>query len=141
MTNEILERVKLLCDALLHLSLSFVVERKFRLLSDSQATYATHNEIIVRVTRSDYCLLAVGRVWKVYASLQCAFITRRTQGYASFLSEQKSKRYFVGQHSLRREGWVVSVKQPSPGLQFLDKANFVPELCVCLQLCKTVRVC
>ena len=36
----------------------------------------------------------------------------------SFLSEHKSKRYFVGRHSLRREGYVLSVEQLSPGLSF-----------------------
>ena len=72
--NEILQRGRLLCDTLLHLSLSSLVERQFCKLTNSQAAYIAH-EIIVRVTKSDYCLLALGHVWEVYASLQYAFFT------------------------------------------------------------------
>ena len=40
------------------------------MLTDSQAVCVTHNGIIIHVTKSDYRLLAVGRVWEVYTSLQ-----------------------------------------------------------------------
>ena len=90
-----------------------------------------------------YRLLAVGRVWEVYASLQCAFFTQRAQeSHPS--SRTKSKRYFVGWHSLRREGYLVSVEQPSPGLQFWRRQTLsqnyacvysFAERCVCVSVC------
>ena len=103
------------------------------MLTDSQVACVTHNGIIVRVTKSDYHLLAVRHVWELYASLQCAFFTRRAQG-------QKSKRYFVGQHSLQREGYVVSVEQPSPRLQFRRRLTLSQNYaCVtALRMCECV---
>ena len=45
--------------------------------------------MFVRVKKSDYRLLAVGRVWEVYAFLQSAFFTRRAQEAIIFLGTKQ----------------------------------------------------
>ena len=104
-------------------------------------SHTTQSLYELHCTKSDYHLLAVGHVLEVlYAFLQCSFNPMSSRK-PSFISEQ-GKRYFIGRHSLPREGYVVGVKQSSPGLQFRrTTCNIVPELCVCLQLFVAVCMC
>ena len=76
------------------------------------------------------------RVWEVYSMPSSPNELKK----AVLPLGTKSKHYFVGRHSLRMDGCVVSVEQPSLGLQLLEKAKFVTELCVCLLLCGAVHI-
>ena len=94
--------------------------------------------------KSVYCLSTVGHVWKVYTSLSCAFFTRRAQGFASFLLQPKSKRYFVRRHSIPRESCVVSVGQTPLGLYWLGDTSVLFQTCACICLLAQrtcLRVC
>ena len=52
-------------------------------------------------------------------SLLCTFFRQWTPGHLCFLSEPKSKYYFIGWHSLRREGYIASITQSPLGLNYV----------------------
>ena len=54
-------------------------QKHYYMVTRSYEKLATDNKVFVHVKNSDYRLLAVGRVWEVYASLQSAFFTWRAQ--------------------------------------------------------------
>ena len=61
------------------LPMSLSCQKHYYMVTQSHEKLATDNEVFVRVKKSDYRLLAVGRVWEVYASLQSALFTWRAQ--------------------------------------------------------------
>ena len=73
--------------------------------------------------------------------LPYTFFSWHATGYSSFPSEPKSKHYFIGWLSLRREGCVVSVVQPPLVLVILAESYLRHRRVRVLQLCVAVYVC
>ena len=62
-------------------------------------------------------------------------------GPRMFILPLRTKKcYFIGWHSLSREGCVASVTQPLLGLVILVESDFVTDVCMCLQLCIAMYV-
>ena len=127
------------CTHLLRLSLSCLIERWtwWDLCADQQAIIITNYNSHTPLMKSDCPPLAVDHVQKGQA-----FSTKnlfQPTGHREFilLSEPKRKCYIIKWYSWRREGCVVSIKQPPLGLIILQELT-LPQMFVCLQLCIAV---
>ena len=113
MTNEILKRVRLLCDALHCLSL----------LKGSSACSPT------------------ARLWDAFGKSTVLYSVPSLPGElkkAILPLGTKSKCYLVGRHSLWREGCVVIVEQPAPRLQC--RRLTLSQNYACVKLCVAARM-
>ena len=105
--------------------LSFLIERCMVSMSFVHWTAGHHLQIRTAVHLlwtliSLSCLQTV--CGEARLSILCAFFSRQVPGCSSFLPELKSKCYFIGWRSLRREGCAVSVTQPLLGLVILGES-------------------
>ena len=95
------------------LSLSSPIERwtRWGLHADQQATIITHEDSRTPLTKSDSPLSAVDHVWKGQA-FSTIYLQLTDLRVFILPLRTKSKCYFIGWHSLWREGYIASVGQP-----------------------------
>ena len=68
------------------------------------------------------------------------FLNQQATKYSSFLSEPKSKCYFVKGHGLLRQSCIASVRQPLLGLFDARRQLTLAQVCVCTALCSCLYV-